>query len=129
MTPTKKSMLGWGILLSCCSWIIVDVATVGERFGGNFLPWANNSVRLAVLALLTLLSGIVGLMFKPAQHRVSFMGSIGVMWLCCAYTVWRGYQMSKAHGDNIWFGATFLFELLICFVTVKQLWRQHEHSA
>ncbi len=129
MTPNNKRILGWGVLLACCSWIIIDIATVGDSFGGNFLPWANNSVRLALLALLTLLSAIVGLTFKGTQNRVSIVGSISVMSLCCAYTVWRGYQMSKAHGDNIWFGAAFLFELVICFVTVKQLWGRHEYSA
>ncbi len=129
MTPTTKSILCWGTLLSCCSWIILDVATVGDSFGGNFLPWANNSVRLGVLAFLTLLSGTVGLTFRRTQRRVNFVGSIGVIWLCCAYTVWRGYEMSKAHGDNIWFGVTFLLELLICFMTVKQLLGRYEHSA
>ncbi len=121
-----KSFLAWGLLTLPPSWMVIDMLTVGNCFGGNVLPWAPNGVRFALLAALATLSGGVAVASKRTRAKPIFVVSLVVMWLVSGFMLWRSYQMSVAHQDAIWFGAALLFEAAVCVLTVRLLGR-HAH--
>jgi hypothetical protein len=129
MTSCERRVVGSGILLLAAAWAIFDSATVGNRWGTNDPPWAMNSIRIPLLALSTVVCGLVALAFGRGQAiapkvtgRVTVTGAAMVMWICCTYTMWRCYQISTHMPGTMWFIFGVLLEIGVVFITAR-LWR------
>jgi hypothetical protein len=130
MTASEMRIIGYGILLMAGGWVVFDWVTVGGSGGLSYPPWAVNEVRIALLTLTILASCLVALAFgrRHSKMNLSLKGinltSATLMWACCTYTLWRCFQLSVDHGDNVWFSIGWVMEAAVALVTLR-LWRRY----
>jgi len=130
MTQSERRVIGGALLAIALAWVVFDWANMGSQMGTRAPLWGMDWLRMVLLALGTVVAAFVTLVFGSHRRAGFPLTAFGatVMWACCAYTIWRCYQVQTHQpGSPAYWWITDIgvfLEIAVVFVTLA-LWKRH----